>query len=122
MARILIVDDYEDTANLFAKLLTRHGYDVQTLACAREVMQVAEAFKPNVILCDIGMPDLDGYQVARSVKAHPELRSIPLVAVTGYGRESDRRSALEAGFDLHLTKPVDVNLLRSIVDSAIATK
>ena len=117
MARVLIVDDYEDSARLFAKLLTRSGYEVETLASAQHVVQVAETFNPMIILCDIGMPDVDGYQVARVMKAHPTLRSIPLIALTGYARESDKQASLDAGFDLHLTKPVDVGALRSIVDS-----
>ena len=117
MVRILIVDDYEDSAKLIGKLLSRHGYETQTHGTGKDVVHIAEAFKPHVILCDIGLPDIDGYQVARRIKAHEELRSTLLIAVTGYVEESDRRASLEAGFDAHLAKPIDVQRLRETIDS-----
>ena len=120
MVRVLIVDDYEDSAKLIAKLMNRHGYETHTHGTGRDVVDVAGAFKPHVILCDIGLPDVDGYQVARRIKGHEELRSTLLIAVTGYVEESDRRASLEAGFDAHLAKPIDIQRLKDTIDSVVA--
>jgi CheY-like chemotaxis protein len=73
--------------------------------------------RPEVVLCDIGLPGMDGYEVARAFRGDPELRSAYLIALTGYGQEEDQRQAREAGFDVHMTKPVDPDALRRILES-----
>ncbi len=84
-------------------------------------MQVGEAFRPQVILLDIGLPDLNGYEVARRIRASHWGAGVPLVAVTGWGKEEDRQRALEAGFDHYLTKPVAPDAVESVVSSAAGT-
>ena len=86
---------------------------------AERGLEQARRFRPEVVLCDIGLPGaLDGYDVAKALRADPELKSAFLIALTGYGQEEDRRRALEAGFDAHLTKPADLGVLRRLLASA----
>jgi CheY-like chemotaxis protein len=84
------------------------GYDATTTADATHIVDLALAHRPDVIVLDIGLPNVDGYEVARMLKQHPELKSIRLVAHTGYGSPEDRRKAQEAGFDAHLVKPAEL--------------
>jgi signal transduction histidine kinase len=106
--RILIVEDNPDTATTMRLLLELMGYEVAVAATGPAGLEATLRTHPDVVLCDIGLPGgMDGYAVARSVRSHPETARTRLIAVTGYGRDEDRRRAREAGFDLHLTKPVD---------------
>ena len=107
MARILIIEDSQDTAETTRLLLKLSGHDAQTAATGMEGLAVARSFRPHVVLCDIAMPGMSGYDVARALRQEPSLGTIYLIAVTGYGRDEDRRRAAAAGFDLHLVKPVD---------------
>jgi PAS domain S-box-containing protein len=104
--RVLVVDDSRDAADTCATLLELSGHRVQTAYSGRRALEVAETFRPHVLLLDIGLPDIDGYQLARTLRSLPWGKRIQLVAVTGWGQEDDRRRALEVGFDHHLTKPV----------------
>jgi signal transduction histidine kinase/ActR/RegA family two-component response regulator len=104
--RVLVVDDSRDAADTCAALLELSGHRVQTAYGGRRALEVAESFRPHVLLLDIGLPDVDGYQLARTIRSTPWGRRAQLVAVTGWGQEEDRRRALEVGFDYHLTKPV----------------
>jgi PAS domain S-box-containing protein len=104
--RVLIVDDSRDAADTCATLLELSGHRVQTAYSGRRALEVAETFRPHVLLLDIGLPDIDGYQLARTIRSAPWGRRTQLVAVSGWGQEEDRRRALEVGFDHHLTKPV----------------
>ena len=115
--KILVVDDSRDAADICAALLELSGHSVRTAYSARGALQVAEAFEPQVMLLDIGLPDMDGYQLARSIRAAPWGYSACLVAVTGWGQERDRRRAAEVGFDHHLTKPVPAEALDSLLRS-----
>jgi len=83
---------------------------------------VAPASPPDVMLIDIGLPGMDGYEVARRIRRHPELGGVLLVALTGYGRDEDRRRAVEAGFDHHLVKPIDPKALQEIVERFVPSK
>jgi CheY-like chemotaxis protein/two-component sensor histidine kinase len=107
--RVLLVDDNVDAMEMMAFLLTEMGYDAHTTADATHIVELALNRKPDVIVLDIGLPNVDGYEVARMIKRHPELRSIRLVAHTGYGSPEDRRKAQEAGFDAHLVKPAELD-------------
>jgi len=109
--RVLIVDDNVDAADSLALLLELDGHVAKTTYSARDALEQAIAFEPDVILLDIGLPELDGYEVARRIRALKRLDDFKLVALTGYGQVEDLRRAQEAGFDDHLVKPVDFETL-----------
>ncbi|MDN4054433.1 response regulator [Massilia sp. YIM B02763] len=106
--RVLLVDDNIDAMEMMAFLLTEMGYDTATTADASRIVEMATARRPDVIVLDIGLPGVDGYELARMLKRHPQLGTIRLVAHTGYGSPEDRRKAQEAGFDAHLVKPAEL--------------
>jgi CheY-like chemotaxis protein len=109
--RVLIVDDNEDAANSLAMILKLSGHETASVYTAADALERVTAFKPDVVLLDIGLPGMDGYEVAQKIRELPGLRDIRLVAVTGYGRSDDRVRARDAGFDDHLTKPVEFAIL-----------
>ena len=109
--RILIVDDNRDAADSLAMLLEIGGHEATAVYSAQDALQRAAEFRPAVILLDIGLPEIDGHEVARRIRGMPELRDVRLVALTGYGQEEDRRRTRDAGFDHHLVKPVDLEEL-----------
>ena len=113
--RILIVDDRRDARLTLSVLLERLGQQVAQADSGAGALDTAKSFHPEVVLCDIGLPDMDGYAVARAIRAAPTLQGVLLVALTGYGQAEDRAQALEAGFDEHLTKPVSVEQLRGLL-------
>jgi two-component system, chemotaxis family, CheB/CheR fusion protein len=115
--KILVVDDNRDAADTCAMLLELSGHHVQTAYTGQRALDLAEAFRPHVILLDIGIPDLDGYQLARKVRACFWGRKTVLIAVTGWGQEEDRRRAFEAGFNHHLTKPIEAETVESLIQS-----
>ena len=114
--RVLIVDDNRDAADSLALVLEGRGHDVAVAYGGPDALRAAEARAPDVVVLDIGMPVMDGYEVARRLRARPDARAIVLVAVTGWGQQEDRLRAREAGFDHHLTKPVDPSELETVVD------
>jgi CheY-like chemotaxis protein len=109
--RVLIVDDNEDAANSLAMILKLSGYETASVYTAADALERAAMFRPDVVLLDIGLPGMDGYEVAQRLRELPGLRDIRLVAVTGYGQSDDRLRARDAGFDDHLTKPVEFAVL-----------
>jgi CheY-like chemotaxis protein len=109
--RVLIVDDNEDAANSLAMILKLGGHETLSVYTAADALTRAVAFKPDVVLLDIGLPGMDGYEVAQQMRELPGLRDVRLIAVTGYGRSEDRMRAREAGFDDHLVKPVEFGAL-----------
>lgn len=113
-----MVDDNTDAAESLSVLLKLDHHEVRTASDGPTALAALQEFQPEVVLLDIGLPDMDGYEVARRVRAMPEVRDAVLVAVTGYGREEDRRRAMEAGFDHHLLKPVDLAALAEILGRA----
>jgi signal transduction histidine kinase len=116
--RILIVDDNEDGAEILAEALGELGFLTHTAFDGPSALELVGAFKPDFMLIDVGLPVMDGYELVRRLRADAGLASIRLIAVTGYGQESDRRRALEAGFDEHLVKPVDLDRLQSMLWTA----
>jgi CheY-like chemotaxis protein len=116
--RILVVDDNADAANSLAMVLELLGHAVRTDYDGPAALQAIESFGPEIVLLDIGMPDMDGYEVARQIRAMPLGKSVQLLALTGWGQEEDKRRALEAGFDEHLTKPVEPALLEALLSLA----
>jgi len=109
--RLMIVDDNADAADMLALLAEAMGYAASVEHGSRKVLERARAERPDVFLIDIGLPDLDGYQLARLLRATPETADAVLIAVTGYGQEQDRRNARAAGFDHHFVKPIDAGSL-----------
>jgi PAS domain S-box-containing protein len=116
--RVLVVDDNTDHAESLSFLLKLMGHDTRLAHDGEAALQVAAEFEPNVALIDIGLPRLNGYEVARRLREQPRLRNAVLVAQTGWGQESDRVRSHEAGFDHHLVKPVAPEVLADIIDSA----
>jgi CheY-like chemotaxis protein len=105
--RVLIVDDNQDAADTLAMLLQLDGHETQAVYTSREALEQAQSFHPDIMLLDIGLPEMNGYEVARKLRSQPALKAIRLIAVTGYGQAVDRVRAREAGFDDHLMKPVE---------------
>jgi two-component system, sensor histidine kinase len=119
--RVLVVDDNQDATETLQTLLESLGATVAAAGDGREALSQFERFEPNVVLLDIGMPGMDGYEVARRIRALPSGESTPLIAVTGWGQQEDVRRCFEAGFDHHLVKPLDVNRLWEIIARASPT-
>jgi CheY-like chemotaxis protein len=114
--KILVVDDNEDIADALSRLLSLLGYEVLTAYDGVRAIEVAKKELPDIVLLDIGMPEIDGYEVARKMKNSIE-KKIKLIAITGYGQEEDRTRAYESGFDYHLVKPVGVEDLKFVLQS-----
>ena len=114
-SRILVVDDSADSTQGFARLLKILGHEVRTAYDGPEAIEVAAAYHPDIIFLDIGLPVLDGYEVARRLREHECCKHSAIIAVSGYGRDDDRRRAREAGFDDHLLKPIDHDALLTVL-------
>ncbi len=115
--RVLVVDDNVDAATMLHDVLESCGYEVAVAYDGLAALEAAAAMRPDAVLLDLGLPGMDGYDVATHLRAHPETAGAALIAVTGYGRPEDRRRSLEVGFDHHLTKPVDVDKLCACIAS-----
>jgi signal transduction histidine kinase/ActR/RegA family two-component response regulator len=115
--KILVVDDSLDAADTCATVLELSGHEVQTAYSGRRALELARTFRPHALLLDIGLPDVNGYELARTIRAAPWAEGMVLIAVTGWGQDEDRRRALEAGFDHHLTKPIAAETLESLLQS-----
>jgi CheY-like chemotaxis protein len=113
--RVLVVDDNPDAAQSLALFLKAEGHEVRTATDGPSALAVAKQYRPELILLDIGLPGMDGYEVARRLRQQEEARNVKLVAVTGYGQEEDRRQAREAGFDAHLIKPTELTDLQRLL-------
>ena len=118
--RILAVDDNEDAVHSLAEILKLDGHTVQVALGGEAALQAIEAFVPHFVLLDIGMPGLDGHEVARRMRVMPKLSATRLVALTGWGTEEDKALAAAAGFDFHLTKPVSQAALHLILNESMA--
>jgi CheY-like chemotaxis protein len=112
---VLVVDDNHDAAETLTTFLDMLGLETRAVHSGEEVLETARAFAPDLILLDIGLPGINGYEVARLVRADPQVGRVRLIALTGWGADQDRRRALAAGFDHHLTKPVDLTLLEDLL-------
>jgi PAS domain S-box-containing protein len=121
--RVLIVDDNVDAATSLSYVLALAGYHTAVAHDGKRALEVAETLRPAIVLLDIGLPGLSGHDVARQLRAAPWGRELRLIAVTGWGHESDRARSLEAGFDAHLTKPIDPEmLLQHIAQAALGAR
>jgi CheY-like chemotaxis protein len=113
--RILVVDDSVDGAEMLAAALSAKGYKTQVAFDAPAALRIAAEFRPAIAFLDIGLPVMDGYELATRLRGLPELNGIKLFAVTGYGQESDRERTRAAGFDRHFTKPVDLDTIEAVL-------
>lgn len=116
--RVLVVDDSVDIAQTLALILEDFGHNVAIAYDGPSALTKAEEHDPEVILLDIGLPGMDGYEVARRLRANPRMRAKTIAAITGYGQESDKQLAMDAGFNRHFTKPVDIKTLETFVNGA----
>ncbi|HZU34598.1 MAG TPA: response regulator, partial [Gemmataceae bacterium] len=110
--RVLIIEDNRDAADMLRLVLESQGHEVRSAYNGPDGVRLANEWQPEVVLCDIGLPGLDGYAVAATLRRQPATAQARLVAITGYGGEENRRRALQAGFDQHLTKPVSPEQLQ----------
>lgn len=115
--RVLIVDDAQAAGFVLAKLLEKMGQRVTTATDASTALEIARREKPEIVISDIGMPRMDGYQFAECLRREPDLEKVPLIALTGYGQESDKKRAMNAGFDFHLVKPVGLETLQDLLET-----
>jgi CheY-like chemotaxis protein len=113
--RILVVDDNIDSAQSLALLLGRMGHEIEVAHDGLEAVQAAGAFRPQIVLLDIGLPRMNGYEAARRIRAQSGGDKVAIIALTGWGQEKDKQLAAEAGFDHHLTKPVEPATLTSLL-------
>jgi signal transduction histidine kinase/ActR/RegA family two-component response regulator len=116
--RVLVVDDNSDAAETLADILRELGHVISVAHDGPTALAAAAAFRPHVALLDIGLPVMDGYELARRLREQPELKRTLLFAITGYGQESDRQRSREAGFQEHLVKPIDLTHLAELIDTA----
>ena len=112
---VLVVDDVSDVAEMLAVLLTSAGFEVTTVSSAPAAIAVASDRHFDIVISDIGMPQMTGYDLARALRALPSYESIPMVAVTGYSMYDDRERSLRCGFNVHLTKPIDPRALLDLI-------
>jgi CheY-like chemotaxis protein len=117
-ARILVVDDNVDTVRGLERLLKLIGHETARAHDGHEALQLARKFRPEFILLDIGLPGMDGYEVAARMRQEEWCKDAVIVAVSGYGQDEDRRRSTEAGFDHHLIKPIDHDALLSLISPA----
>ena len=116
--RVFIVDDNEDAAMLMAEVLETKGHVTGTSFDAATALRVISDFAPDVVLLDIGLPIVNGYELAQRLRRMSELGPVRLFAVTGYSQESYRKRSMECGFDQHLTKPIELEALDSLIRGA----
>lgn len=120
--RLLIIEDNTDAADSLCEALAMAGHEVETAYNGRDGVARARLFRPDVVLCDLGLPGMDGYQVARAVRTDPDLRSTCLVALSGYALPDDIRGAMDAGFDRHLPKPPTMAKIDEVLSELAVTK
>ena len=116
--RILVVEDNRDAAFILSKVLQWHGYDVQVQHTGLEGVEAALSYQPHIAILDLGLPDIDGWQVARRLQEHLPTRPV-LIALTGYGQEDYRRKSAETGFDHHLLKSISPNELLAVLQDTV---
>jgi CheY-like chemotaxis protein len=113
--RVLIVEDNRDAAAALGTLLEFYGHEVRTAFSGAAGLALAREFDPEVVLCDLSLPGMDGFAVARALRADPATARARLIAVSGYGSAADQQRSRAAGFDLHLVKPLDADQLQGIL-------
>jgi CheY-like chemotaxis protein/two-component sensor histidine kinase len=117
--RILLIEDNLVGARTMRTYLSMAGHEVEEAHSGTEGIDAARRFRPEVVLCDIGLPGMDGYAVARALRQEPGVAEAYMIAISGYGQEEDKRRSFAAGFDMHLTKPVDLKMLKQLLSRPI---
>ncbi|HEY1692496.1 MAG TPA: response regulator [Polyangiaceae bacterium] len=120
--RILVVEDDEDTAELMGEALRHYGHEPLVARDGPTALAICEDHRPSVALIDLGLPDMDGYEVARRLRRLPQLESICIIAVTGYASLTDQERTRLAGFDAHVNKPVDLQYLAQMLDGVLPVR
>ncbi len=115
MTRVVVIEDHVDTADLMREILRDAGHDVRIAHSGNDGVAAAQTLGAEVVLCDVGLPDIDGYEVARRLRAEPATAGVYLVALTGYDGEDEQRKARQAGFDRHVVKPIDPFQLETLI-------
>ncbi len=118
--RVLLIDDNIDAAESLAQLLALSGHDARIAGDGMRGLALAADFRPEVVFCDLGLPGMSGYDVAKALRSTPFGRDIVIAALTGYGQPGDREKTAQAGFDAHLVKPVDPSVIESFLDDCAA--
>jgi two-component system CheB/CheR fusion protein len=118
-ARVLVVDDHADSADSLSLILKHLGHRVETAYDSRTALNIARQFRPKILFCDLGLPVMDGFEVARQLRLMPETRDTVLVALTGYGQDEDKKKTLSAGFHYHLVKPVSAESLQDVLKQTL---
>ncbi len=114
--RVLVVDDNTDAGELLGAFIERAGHRSRVVSCARDALAIADALRPDIALIDIGLPDMNGYDLVRSLRARPALEACRYVAVTGHKSQSSIARGISAGFEAYLTKPVNPADLLSLIE------
>jgi CheY-like chemotaxis protein len=114
-SRVLIVEDNQDLANMMSKIVSRLGHEPLTINDGSQAVIAAVNFRPDVVLLDIGLPGLNGYQVAKELRANERTKSTLIVGLSGYSQEEDKQRSLDSGMDYHYPKPLDVTLLKGLL-------
>jgi CheY-like chemotaxis protein len=115
--RVVVIEDHADTADLMHEILCNAGHEVRVAHSGKDGIAAARALAADVVLCDVGLPDIDGYEVARRLRADAATAKARLVALTGYDGDDEQRKAHDAGFDRHVVKPIDPSQLESLLES-----
>jgi CheY-like chemotaxis protein len=122
VCRVLVVDDNHDNAESLAMLVQVMGHEAATAHDGMAAIEAVDRFRPDLILLDIGLPKLDGFEVAEQLRARPDGDALFLVAITGWARDEEKQRAKSVGFDEHMTKPVDPNRLETLIRSICARR
>lgn len=117
--RIVVVDDNEDSCEVLEMYLRGAGHEVASASTAEAALELIDSVRPDLAIIDISLPVMNGYELAAALRAKPERRGIVLVALTGYGRPSDKTAAMDAGFDNHIVKPLRLEELNTILDRLV---
>lgn len=112
---MLVVDDNHDSADTVTMLLRRSGHEVRVAYSGEEALEKGPEFRPNIVLLDLGLPEMDGYEIARRLRQNPQLKNSRFVALSGYGQDSDRERSRREGFDAHMVKPASFEKLEEVL-------
>jgi two-component system CheB/CheR fusion protein len=115
ISKVLVVEDNTDSRELLCELLLQAGFECRAAETGLDALTAVDEFRPDVAILDVGLPGIDGFEVARRLRTHPRHASLCLIALTGYGQAADRATARDAGFDEHLVKPVHAEQLLSLL-------
>lgn len=117
--RVLVVDDVADAAESMARVLCSMGHEAAFVTRASEALEVARKMRPQLVFLDLGMPEIDGYKLARLLRAEFGFEGMRLVAISGWGRDEDRAASRQAGFDAHVKKPAELEVIDSILKTVL---